>query len=341
LGVYRFLYTSYRGGVDRLAAFYCNRALRLLPLYLVIAAMTLVAFSLRGSTSFVQWDGDTVTLLPNRLVGHVPNWADLLPLPTSVSPAPIPLISGAGPDVIPQAWSIGVEIAFYLIAPILVLLARRNVWPLIAVAVLATGAFLAASLTAPDFLYIDNNVYKNAYTSAFMFFWGAVIYALMRDRPFRIPFAVGAPIVVLALYYFYAWSTSKALAHDPSPNAFIANILLLIPLSAVVCLTVMPQSLRRWESRLGDLSYGIYLNHFLVAGLLLWLAETIGGEPFGHYGRPAFVLLVMAACALLATVTFNLVERPVEIVRRRIKVRSGAQPVVAPEPAQPIATSAA
>jgi peptidoglycan/LPS O-acetylase OafA/YrhL len=152
---------------------------------------------------------------------------------------------------------------------------------------------------------------------------------------------VGAPIVVLALYYFYAWSTSKTLAHDPSPNAFIANILLLIPLSAVVCLTVMPQALRRWESRLGDLSYGIYLNHFLVAGLLLWLAETIGGEPFGHYGRPAFVLLVMAACALLATVTFNLVERPVEILRRRIKARSGAQPVVAPEPVPPIVTSTA
>jgi peptidoglycan/LPS O-acetylase OafA/YrhL len=31
----------------------------------------------------------------------------------------------------PQAWSIGIEIAFYLIAPILVLLARRNVWPLV------------------------------------------------------------------------------------------------------------------------------------------------------------------------------------------------------------------
>jgi peptidoglycan/LPS O-acetylase OafA/YrhL len=306
----RVLDTSYRGGVDRLAAFYCKRALRLLPLYLVIAVMTLVAFSLRGSTAFLV-DGKTIMLLDKDLVGGPwPNWSELLPWPTLVSQVPIPMISGAGPDVIPQAWSIGVEIAFYLIAPILVLLARRNVWPLVALAVLGTGVFLAASFTAPDFLYLDNNIYKNAYTSAFMFFWGAVIYALMRDRPFRIPFAVGAPIVVLALYYFYAWSTSKTLAHDPSPNAFIANILLLIPLSAVVCLTVMPQALRRWESRLGDLSYGIYLNHFLVAGLLLWLAETIGGEPFGHYGRPAFVLLVMAACALLATVTFNLSRAP-------------------------------
>lgn len=108
----RVLDTSYCGGVDRLAAFYCNRALRLLPLYLVIAVMTLVAFSLRGSTAFLV-DGKTIMLLDKELVGGPwPNWSELLPWPTLVSQAPIPMISGAGPDVIPQAWSIGVEIAF-------------------------------------------------------------------------------------------------------------------------------------------------------------------------------------------------------------------------------------
>src|SRR5262245_10416693 len=72
-------------------------------------------------------------------------------------------------------------------------------------------------------------------------------------------------------------------ADHKSSNAFIANILLGIPVSAAVSLTIMPQALKSWEARLGDLSYGIYLNHFLVAGLLLWLAEAIGGEPFGRW----------------------------------------------------------
>lgn len=73
----RVLDTSYRGGADRLAAFYCNRVLRLLPLYLVLAALTIVVFSLRGSTSFVRGDGKTITLLPERLLGDLfPSFAE-------------------------------------------------------------------------------------------------------------------------------------------------------------------------------------------------------------------------------------------------------------------------
>lgn len=194
----RVLDTSYRGGADRLAAFYCNRVLRLLPLYLVLAALTIVVFSLRGSTSFVRGDGKTITLLPERLLGDLfPSLQNLLPLPHMNASAPIPMLTGGGPDVIPQAWSIGVEILFYLIAPILVLLARRHVWPLVSLAVLATGIFLAATIPAPDFDYVDNVIYKNAFTSAFMFVWGAVTYVLLRDTTFRIPFVVAIPIIAM------------------------------------------------------------------------------------------------------------------------------------------------
>ncbi|MCJ7597926.1 MAG: hypothetical protein MUO41_04720 [Methyloceanibacter sp.] len=61
-------------------------------------------------------------------------------------------------------------------------------------------------------------------------------------------------------------------------------------MSALVCFTVVPDRLRRWEARLGDLSYGIYLNHFLVAALLLWIAEAAGRLIFGMYNKPAFGL---------------------------------------------------
>jgi len=339
----RVLDTSYRGGVDRLAAFYSNRLLRLMPLYVVIAVLTIVVFGLHGSTSFLRGDGETVTLLPERfLADPFANFEDLLPLPYVNGAAPIPMLTGRGPDVIPQAWSIGVEILFYLIAPILVLLARRHVWPLAAVAVLATVAFLAASIPAPDFNYVDNVIYKNAFTSAFMFLWGAVIYVLLRDSTFRIPFVVAVPIVAIGLYYFYAWSASELLGpRGPSRDVFIVNTLLAIPLSAVVCLTVVPAALRRWESRLGDLSYGIYLNHFLVAGLLLWLSEAVGWELFGRYDRAAFGVYAILACALFAALTFNLVERPIEILRRKIKRRPDPHAVAASDEAPSVAAPAA
>ena len=270
-------------------------------------------FSLRGSTTFLR-DGETFTLLKEGLAGgSFPPLRGLLPLPYTDQDAPIPMITGQGPDVIPQAWSIGVEVMFYLIAPVLVLLGRRHIWPLAALAAFATIAFLGATLDVPDFAYVDDVIYKNALTSGFMFCWGAVTYVVLRDTNFRIPFALGAPLILVGLYYFYAWSASDLVGADhKSARAFIANILLGIPLSAAVCLTVVPQTLKSWESRLGDLSYGIYLNHFLVAGLLLWLAEAIGGEPFGRYGRASFGLVAILACALFAALTFNVVERPIE-----------------------------
>jgi hypothetical protein len=64
-----------------------------------------------------------------------------------------------------------------------------------------------------------------------------------------------------------------------------------------------------------------------VAGLLLWLAEAIGGEPFGRYGRASFGLVAILACALFAALTFNVVERPIEVLRRKIKARGGSQPI--------------
>lgn len=303
----RVLDTSYRGGVDRLAAFYCNRALRLLPLYIFIVLATVGAFTLRGSSSFVRLDGSTVS--PLYIEGYSLQFTDLLPLPVFEHSAPIPMLAGAGLSVMPQGWSIGIEVAFYVIAPLLVLLARRTIWPLIVLALAATAIFLIASFASNAANYLDNFIYRNAYTSAFMFFWGAVIYVLMRNTGFRIPFALGAPIVAVGLHYYYAWATSSPFATpDVSHDAFILNILLGIPLSAVVCLTAIPERLRRWETRIGDLSYGIYLNHLMIAGFLLWIAEAAGREVFGHYGDIGFGISAIIACSLFAALTFNLIE---------------------------------
>jgi peptidoglycan/LPS O-acetylase OafA/YrhL len=119
-----------------------------------------------------------------------------------------------------------------------------------------------------------------------------------------------------------------------SVNAFIFNILLAIPASALVCFTVVPEWLRRWESRLGDLSYGIYLNHFAVAAILLWIAEAHGSEVFGRFNKPEFGLWAALACVLMAAATFNLIERPIENLRRKIKgaSRVEALPSLAPSP---------
>jgi peptidoglycan/LPS O-acetylase OafA/YrhL len=87
----RVLDTSYRNGVDRLAAFYCNRALRLFPLYIAITAATILVLTLHGSTIFLRGSG-TVTLLSPNLVGNFPGrLEDWLPIPHLISTSSLPL----------------------------------------------------------------------------------------------------------------------------------------------------------------------------------------------------------------------------------------------------------
>jgi peptidoglycan/LPS O-acetylase OafA/YrhL len=121
--------------------------------------------------------------------------------------------------------------------------------------------------------------------------------------------------------------------------SFVLNNLLAIPVSALVCFTVVPDALRRWESRLGDLTYGIYLNHFFVAAILLWIAEVYGSPIFGRYNKPEFGFWAAILCIVVAIATLHLVERPVERLRRLIKAQTSLSP--APERSLPAQANSA
>jgi peptidoglycan/LPS O-acetylase OafA/YrhL len=89
----RVLDTSYRSGIERVAAFYVNRALRLLPLYLLIVFATFAIFSIRGSASFVRLgDGETVSMLylGNFSTLDGPPAASGLRSLATAAPAPVP-----------------------------------------------------------------------------------------------------------------------------------------------------------------------------------------------------------------------------------------------------------
>src|SRR5262245_49502860 len=107
----RVIDTSYWGGMHRLAAFYCNRALRLFPRYVVVTAITFIVFRLHGSTTFSLapaiksslYDPDIVTAIPVK-------FNEWLPLPSIVEVSPLPVVFGFT-RAIPQGWSIAIEIS--------------------------------------------------------------------------------------------------------------------------------------------------------------------------------------------------------------------------------------
>jgi hypothetical protein len=71
--------------------------------------------------------------------------------------------------------------------------------------------------------------------------------------------------------------------------------------------------------RLGDLTYGIYLNHFFVAATLLWIAEIFGSPIFGRYNKPEFGFWATIAWRWRRSTSLS---APVERLRRLIKKQS-------------------
>jgi hypothetical protein len=109
-----------------------------------------------------------------------------------------------------------------------------------------------------------------------------------------------------------------------SARAFTEYLWLTVLVAGLVALTKV-ERLRGLDLAGGNLCYGVYLNHFLVAGLLL---GTGAGRYLGSPGTLAFGFAVLAGSIAMAALTYVLVERPFDRVRAR--VRGDVVPQAAP-----------
>jgi hypothetical protein len=165
-----------------------------------------------------------------------------------------------------------------------------------------------------DFDRFQVDVYKNALTSATMFFAGGACYYARRRWGHIVP----APVAWIAVTAWLALMTMRQLHGGsfplPSAAVFGRYLWLTLLVSCLVLLSVPPR--RRGVDRFaGNLCYGVYLNHFIAAALLLSRlpsrAVASGGLAPG--------LAVLAGSIVLAALTYLLVEYPFERVRARVR----------------------
>ena len=305
------VYADETGGVWR---FYGNRLLRLGPLYVVYVVLTLAMVRLSGVTGLATEAG--TTLVENTELGNVALLVNALSFaPRADFVGFMPVIE-FGPHLIPQGWSIGVELVCYLLAPLSVLTTRRNprwVWLWI---VPSLALFVAAVWTAGlDFDLFNSVVYKNAFASVVVFLAGGAFYYVRRRYGQQVPFSI--LLAVMAAWTAVVTIPSLRLGEGPSARVFTEYVWLTVGLTGVVAATRI-EGFKRFDAGLGNLCYGVYLNHFLVAGLLI----SVGAERyFGRPGMPSFGLVVLAGSTALASLTYYVVERPFDSVRRRVRGR--------------------
>jgi peptidoglycan/LPS O-acetylase OafA/YrhL len=305
------VYLSEPRGIPR---FFCNRFVRLVPLYLVYTVLTLAMVRGLGPQAIVDPAGRRILQDVDRgSVELLIESATFGPDAEMVDSMPVLQFT---PMLIPQGWSIGVEGTFYLLAPLVVLTTRRRSWWIAAWIGVGLLAFLWGVRTAGmDLDRFQVVVYKNAVASAVVFFMGGAFYYLRRRWGQPLPLAAIAIPMLAWVAVVTVPSLSLGVGPERSAGVFSQYLWLTLLLAGLVSLTHV-KKLRAFDVNAGNLCYGVYLNHFLVGGLLLRAGAT---NYLGLPGALPFGFAVLVGSTVLAYVTYRLVEHPFDRVRARVR----------------------
>ena len=272
---------------SRIFAFYLDRAMRLYPQFLVYSLATILAASAFGLT--------------HRWLAAPPSFAsDALQL------AILPLNFGwlfHGAMLIPQAWSLGLEGFFYLSFPFVLIANRRLPY--------ALGSLVVFALAYAGRLDQEMFSYRMLPGVLFIFLLGSWI---RRPEPGlgRWPLVVAFALAVAGLAAGpFVWGRHVCVLD------VLAGLALGLP---AVYLLARARIARRLDALAGDLSYGVFLNHNLLAPLLVQLMP--GAPPW----------LTLAALIPLSTAasfaTFRWIEAPTLALRRGLRLSEPATPAV-------------
>lgn len=275
------LIRKYYMSLSSIGYFYLDRFARIAPQFYLYALLTLigaVAFELRHpwmkfapstSRAVVQF-----SIIPLNIYPH----ADKL---------------------VPQAWSLGLEATFYLIFPFILLLRLR-----LLTAAVSFAIFLLAYTTVLNF---DRWGYRLLPGTMFIFICGSWIEKSENKYINCIPafIAIIAAILLFISYYYSA----IALDNDYLETIRRSTLLgVVIGIPAVYILKYIDYS-SRFESVAGDLSYGVFLNHILIIGIILTYSP-LNSDDFKCFSGILLIGCVFMASTVLSYASYKLVERP-------------------------------
>ena len=215
---------------------------------------------------------------------------------------------------IPQAWTISLELMFYLAAPFLARLSTR------ALTMIAAASFVARAVTYAAGYDGDPWIYR-----FFPFEIALFVYGMLARR-FHDAFIhrIAVPARRLAGLGFMA---ACCLVQPLSDILGVPVIFAVWPLYAasLIALPCLFAEGGRLDSRLAELSFPVYLIHWIVI------------VAYGALGLPATLRIPLCVAGALGAgwAIVVLVERPVDRLRQRMRVRS-APPVLPPTPRRAI-----
>lgn len=296
--------------------FFINRALRIFPLYWLVAFATLAFFlstsGSGGGTEFfnairqLPFAGTALITISNFLIFGQDQIMFL-----SVQNSMITYTGDFWNSevlifkalLVPQAWSLGIELTFYILAPFIL----KNKYLLLG---LFFGSLsLRALLVFYGFGLDDPWSYRFFPTELALFLLGAISHQFISRRiskklmsnTFVCAGVLAAMILLIVNYDIIA------------DTIFPKGIVLFVSLSFALPFLFEFQSSSRVDTYLGHLSYPIYLWHIFVTSVLGWIGLQ---TDYAEINSP---ILVLAVSAILSLLTFEFLEKRIQLLRRAIR----------------------
>ena len=274
-----------------------NRFLRIYPPYWFACLASVGVLALLDADAVRA--SDPAWTWPSSAWGWISNLSFVGLIPLEVNP------------LVPPAWTLRVEI-FYYIAIALVLGRGRRM------ALAWFGVGVAYHVFVYFYVVDDNPLipwaarYFTIGAASLPFSLGALVYHYREPilALIRRPIPVGAVVFTMwvANYLYVAQTESGFLKLGFYLNCAISAVLLAV----LISLPQMPSRFRRMDSWLGDLSYPIYLMHMQVGAVTAALLGLANWVPY----------LFVASAPLLMLISWGMtvgIDRPIETLRDRVK----------------------
>jgi peptidoglycan/LPS O-acetylase OafA/YrhL len=268
--------------------FYVDRSLRLLPQYLLYVGMTWALVATIRPHDFRVGPAElTLPTLAANLAIVPLDYFSLVPVAR----------------LIPPAWSLGLELHFYALAPFLLALPRLRRASIV-LSVIVFGLAHGFGLQ-PEILG-----YQLLPGTLFIFLSGSLLFEAHSG-------STGATRVLVALWASLALLGGLlAISGHLEVDALTTSVLLGYLLGLPLVWLLARKRPHRLDDALGAASYGAFLAHWLC----IWAIRSTG--LFATYPI-AFAVAVMLAAAVAGWASYLLVERPVLVGRRRLRSLSG------------------
>jgi peptidoglycan/LPS O-acetylase OafA/YrhL len=292
------------------ASFLTNRILRLYPMYAVVMLVTVAHSLLRMMVGHAAAEPGLLPYVDHFSLLNIPSRAYLVATNLTLCGQDIALFLRTTPDghalafttnfassiprveqflLVPQAWSLSIELYFYLLAPWLVARSTRVLLMVLSASVALRLALVAAGLS------FDPWTYRFFPTELALFVLGVLIYRSMRTR--TAPRLVQG--IALAGLVLGAATLSAIPGEVLKRLAFYAYCVWALPL--VFQLTRRS----RLDRYVGELSYPIYLSHLVVISLAL----------YSHLSGVLLAVLILVMVLGASILLQELVQKPVDRYR--------------------------